>query len=431
MLSLLQVWVLAFLSLRGTFSEVAIERLSLEEGQNLDLHCVNNKGNSSALEWRDPLGFAIFFNAWQGVRGGRYTLLHYSKGALSIRLSNITVHDEGLYTCLYYSRTVGSKLVNVTVFALPSKPLLEALRTTVDHTEEKIVLRCSTEGSWPAPQITWLLQNGMEIFGDTQHQLEAKKFHSVSNLTIYAFPQGSVISCVIHHKALGKRNLTTTMHLEHANSEEIFNTTEGSSSTLTTGLTPEVATLQTNSTNEQKQNITEETVSIPTLSPNTDAATQSSDATNESNPIFHVTEGNSTTQTPFPSTDIAVWTRNQTDVISKGFVERKDNILFPGLVSLLLLALLIMVLLFIVKLCKAHRDWKNENDASDQTIESNRPKAKEAPCRPQKNACAIPWRNSKKYTIQESYTRTPKPSEGSQESSVFEKEFSHIKETDI
>ncbi|XP_025029035.1 cytotoxic and regulatory T-cell molecule [Python bivittatus] len=428
--SLPQVWVLAFVSLQGTLSVVLIEHLSLEEGQNLDLHCVNNKGNSSALEWKDPLGFVIFFNTWQGVRDGRYGLLRYSKDVLSIRLSNVTIHDEGLYTCLYYSKTVGGKLVNVTVFAPPSKPLLEALRTTVDHTEENTVLRCSTEGCWPAPQITWLLQNGMEIFGDTQHQMEAKKFHSVSNLTIYAFPQGSVISCVIHHKALGRRNLTATLHLEHANSDEIFNTTKGSFNTPTASLTPEVATLQTNSTNEQKQNITEETFSIPTLSPTREAATQSSDATKESGTIFNVTEGNSTTQTPFPSTDTEVWAINQTNVTYKGFVERQTHALFPGLVSILLLVLFIMILLLAVKLWKAHRDWKKENDASDQTIESYRPKANEAPCRPQIK-CEIPWRNSKKYIIQESYTKTPKSSDESQDSSVFEKEFFHIKETDI
>ncbi|KAM3831012.1 cytotoxic and regulatory T-cell molecule [Vipera latastei] len=400
------VWVLALLSLRGISPWVLTERLSLKEGQNLDLHCVNNGGNTSALEWKDPGGFTIFFNDWRVTRDGRYELLHYSENSLSIRLSNITRHDEGLFTCLYYSDTIGSKLVSVTVWAPPSKPLLEVLRTPEKHTEENLVLSCSTDNSWPAPQITWLLQNGVEIFGNAQHQLEAKRFCSVSNLTIYSFPQGSLISCVIHHKALGRRNLTVTLHLDHA---------------------------------KQKQK-TEETFSSPTLSPNREAEIQSSNATNESNPIFNMTDGNPTTQTPFPRNPILNVTEGnlttqtpyrETNMTYRGFVEGQANFLFPGLVSMLLLALFIVVLLFVVKLWKAHRDWKKENNSSEQPIESYRPKANEAPCRLKKNICTIPWRNSEKYVIQEPPTRTPKPSEESQDSSVFEKEFSHFKEMDI
>ncbi|XP_032085728.1 cytotoxic and regulatory T-cell molecule [Thamnophis elegans] len=392
------VWVLVLLSLQGISSQVLRERLTLEEGQNLDLHCVNSQGNTSALEWKDPSGFTIFFNDLQVTKDGRYELLHYSNDSLSIRLSNVTRHDEGLFTCLYYSENVGTKVVNVTIWAPPSKPLLEALKTTVNQTEENMLLRCSTQGSWPAPQITWLLQNGMEIFGNSQHQLEAKRFHSISNLAIYAFPQGCVISCVIHHKALGRRNLTVTLHLEHG---------------------------------KQKQKA-EGTFSIPTLSPTRKTEVQHPNTTNESNPTFNMGEGNPTTQTSFPSTDTEVWTNNQTNVAYRGFVEEQAHILFPGLVSILLLVLLIMVLLFVMKLWKAHSVWKKENNnASEQPIESYRPKASKALGGLEKNLCVMPWRNSEKYTVQESRARTPKPSEGSQDSSVFEKELSHFKETDM
>ncbi|KAG8141545.1 hypothetical protein E2320_007157 [Naja naja] len=281
------------------FAQVLVERLRLEEGQNLDLHCVNSEGNTSALEWKDPSGFTVFFNNWQG---------------------------------------------------------------------------------------------------NTQHQVEEKRFHSVSKLSIHAFPQGCVISCVIHHKALGKRNLTATLHLDHA---------------------------------KQKQK-TEETFSVPALSPTKETVTQSSHTTNESNPIFNVTEGNPTTQKPFPSIDTDVWANNKTNMTYGGFVEERDTILFPSLVSLLLLALFIVVILFVMKLRKAHRDWKKENNnASERPIESYRPKAKEAPGRFRQNICVIPWRNSNKYVLRESYTRTPQASEGSQDSSVFEKELSHFKETDM
>ena len=51
------------------------------------------------------LGF-IFLTA---LRDQRYKLIHYSKDELSIQLSNVTVHDEGMYKCFYYSTPFKSK----------------------------------------------------------------------------------------------------------------------------------------------------------------------------------------------------------------------------------------------------------------------------------------------------------------------------------
>lgn len=57
------------------------------------------------------LGF-IFLT---GLKDQRYRLIHYSEDELSIRLSNITVHDEGVYKCYYYSTPFRSKMTTVEV----------------------------------------------------------------------------------------------------------------------------------------------------------------------------------------------------------------------------------------------------------------------------------------------------------------------------
>jgi len=57
------------------------------------------------------LGF-IFLTA---LRDQRYKLIHYSKDELSIQLSNVTVHDEGVYKCFYYGTPFKSKNKTVKV----------------------------------------------------------------------------------------------------------------------------------------------------------------------------------------------------------------------------------------------------------------------------------------------------------------------------
>lgn len=64
------------------------------------------------------LGF-IFLAA---LRDRRYKLIHYSKEELSIQLSNVTVHDAGVYKCFYYGTQFKSK--NKTVEVLGKFPHL-------------------------------------------------------------------------------------------------------------------------------------------------------------------------------------------------------------------------------------------------------------------------------------------------------------------
>ncbi|EPQ02076.1 Cytotoxic and regulatory T-cell molecule [Myotis brandtii] len=50
------------------------------------------------------------------LKNNKYQLLHHSPNELSIRVANVTPHDEGMYTCLHYSRSVRTtKAVKVVV----------------------------------------------------------------------------------------------------------------------------------------------------------------------------------------------------------------------------------------------------------------------------------------------------------------------------
>ncbi|XP_015277150.1 PREDICTED: cytotoxic and regulatory T-cell molecule [Gekko japonicus] len=348
------------------FLETPIESLTVVEGQDLDLHCVVAGDNTSALQWSNPRWFVIFLDRQLGLKDKRYKLINSSKDQLSVRISNVTTDDEGPYTCYHYGATVTTKQVNVTVLAAPSKPLLEELTTRVHSGEEKIVLRCSTWGSKPPPQITWLLDNGMELFGDTQHQCEdnGKKCNTTSTLTVHTFSQKSTMTCVVRHKALGSGNLTAAVHLSHIQS--------------TTDIIPTTSEFGTTSLKnpwhhtDNVLNVTEGNFGMQRPSPSSEADTPNSATTNGAGNVFNITQGSSKTEaTPTSGKAGALnfTATNRTNLTHEGIVKKPSKLL-PILVATLLSILFVAVLLFVVKLWKAHREWKRENDSSDLTLES-------------------------------------------------------------
>ncbi|NXY68573.1 CRTAM protein, partial [Glareola pratincola] len=274
------------------------------------------------------LGF-IFFTA---LRDERYKLIHHSKDELSIQLSNVTVHDEGVYKCFYYGIPFKSKNKTVKVLAAPSNPVLEVSRDT----ERSITLSCYTQGCKPQPQITWLLDNGIELPGDTKHKLEAdgKKWTATSTLTVLAYGPNSTASCIVRHRALREEKLMASFQFEDLPSMG----TEGSFSRSEQPTTPPA---------------------VP------------------EDPVVTSPVSTSTQHNLQPDVTSTCKFSLKQDLKSEGIKKKESNLLLPILVAALILVLLIIVLLFMRKLKKAHGVWKRENDVSEQTLESYKSKSNE------------------------------------------------------
>ncbi|NXH74626.1 CRTAM protein, partial [Hydrobates tethys] len=265
------------------------------------------------------------------LRDQRYKLTHYSKDELSIQLSNVTVHDEGVYKCFYYGIPFKSKNETVEVLAAPSNPVLEVSRDT----ERSVTLSCYTQGCKPQPQITWLLDSGIELPGNTKHKLEAdgKKWTTTSTLTVLAYGPNSTASCMVRHQALREEKLMASFRFADL---------------PRTG--SEVA---------------------PAAAGEEELAGSSSYRVPSGTTLHHQTWVAVT-----KDGDSHTWSlHREQDLKSEGIKKKETNLLLPLLVAALIFVLLIIVLLFMRKLKKAHGVWKRENDVSEQTLESYKSKS--------------------------------------------------------
>ncbi|XP_030361097.1 cytotoxic and regulatory T-cell molecule [Strigops habroptila] len=459
--------ITALLLMQGDFPGAGGETITLKEGEDLNLRCTLSSDDGSARQWLNPRGFAIFLNTQRALRDQRYKLIHYSKDELSIQLSNVTVHDEGVYKCFYYGIPFKSKNKTVKVLAAPSNPVLEVSR----HTERSITLSCYTQGCKPQARITWLLGNGIELPGDTKHKLEAdgKKWTTTSALTVIAYGPNSTASCIVRHQALGKGKLMASFQFD-----DLVRTV------AKTTLAPSTLEVDTRvSENEQTtvtaavSDLNSSTASAPTYllvssdiclvfgevplgskqptllpsavpedplvlssAPTPTQQTLQPDVTSTLTEIAfsgNVTEEEvSRTEAPLPSgnvTVISIMTFDK-DVKPEGIGKKEKNLLLPILVAALIFVLLIIVLLFMKKLKKAHGAWKRENDVSDQTLESYKSKSNEDSPGHEKNGHGVNQKSNMQY-VTEGYVKTVQKNPRDTTVAINKKQFGCGKETDV
>ncbi|XP_051494267.1 cytotoxic and regulatory T-cell molecule [Apus apus] len=446
--------LVALILMQGDFPGAGSETITLKEGEDLHLHCTLSSDSSSARQWLNPQGFAIFLNTQRALRDQRYKLVQYSKDELSIQLSNVTVHDEGIYRCFYYSFPFKSKNTTVEVLAAPSHPVLEVSQGR----ERTITLSCYTQGCKPQPQVTWLLDNGIELPGDTKHKLEAdgKKWTTTSTLTVLAYGPNSLASCIVRHQALGEEKLMAPFRFEDLSRiatkpnptptvpEVDTRVSEKEQSTVTTAASERSSS--TASTPSYTPQAGSEQPAIPSAAPEDSIGASSTSTPAQQNLQPNVTpawteaalRGN-TTEEELPKTELTSPSENVTvisaitcakDLNPEVFQKKEKHLLLPILVAALIFVLLIIVLLFMRKLKKAHGVWKKENDVSEQTLESYKSKSNEDSPGHEKNERVVNQKSNMQY-VTEGYVETTGNNPRDKTATTSEKLFGCGKETDV
>ncbi|NXY61674.1 CRTAM protein, partial [Callaeas wilsoni] len=171
--------------------------------------------------------------------------------------------------------------------------------------------------------------------GDTRHQLGAdgKKWSTNSTLRVLSYSPKVTASCIIQHPALRGEKLMASFHFQDLPSTEDADIPSPSENPAVSSLLENAAGTSPSASPEDPDRLTE-----------------------------HLTAQTSVTEQ---------------DPESKGIIRKEKNVLLPVLVAALIFVLLIIVLLFMVKLKKAHGVWKRENDVSEQTLESYKSRSNE------------------------------------------------------
>ncbi|XP_066111100.1 cytotoxic and regulatory T-cell molecule [Saccopteryx bilineata] len=330
--------LLVWFPLQEAFLTNRTETITVEEGQTVTLQCVLSEVENTSLQWLAPSGFTIFLNEHPALKNMKYQLLHHSPNQLSISMPNVTTQDEGVYKCLHYGEdSVRTKEVKVIVLATPLKSTLEVSVVRMQNGEEHVMLKCSTMRSKPPPQITWLLANDLELYGETYHKFETdgKKCNSSSTLRVHEYSKNSTVDCIIRHKGLHGRKLVASFRFEDL---------------VTDQKTASDAPDESSSWSQDPQ------LSTPARTVAVIEAFSTSETNKE--------EEEQTTQDP----DLTIGA----DPRYEGLTGKKSGTLLLTLVSFLIFILFIIVQLFIMKLRKAHVVWKKENEISEHTLESYR-----------------------------------------------------------
>ncbi|XP_048872390.1 cytotoxic and regulatory T-cell molecule [Brienomyrus brachyistius] len=318
----------------GVVESSIYENVTVVAGRTLTLSCPFNFTTSDHLEWKNPSNFLIFFNQQKVLKGSRFRLVSFSNSESTISLSNVKFKDGGYYTCLEYSNPVKTKLFKVTVVG---RPKLE-----VDEHDDKTLIKCSAEANFSPPKMYWLFESGLEIEAQPRVHCDSIKFSLEDMLLVRSYKRRTIVKCVVRHAALYDSYLINFVAIGK-------NPTEEPQLISTPAYVP--------STGTSKEQLTE---SVP--------GTQF--ITNNETAVLVTTESSLANIT----TDNTITTEESLNGKEARRREKRSPLLI-FLVTCLIVALMVVMIFFGIKLRKQCVLWKKENEDTDQSLESSKSKS--------------------------------------------------------
>ncbi|KAJ8399005.1 hypothetical protein AAFF_G00416720 [Aldrovandia affinis] len=348
------------LVMRGMAESIVAENLTVIEGKTLIMRCSVDDSNTSHLEWKNPHGFVIFFTTHKALKDRRYRIVTFSRSEYTISLADVTFKDGGHYTCLQYGDVVITKRFKVTVLGLPK------LETT-EH-EDRTAIKCSAEANSPPPKISWLFESGLEVDAPPQYHCDGKcdKCSSLDILLVQSHKRKVTVKCIVHHQALYNSHLMNFISIGKESTKEHF-------SAATTGYRPSTGSTTDQSTQSTTDpHSSNDSDTSPSVERNTEP-TLTNTSTNYS------TAGDTTVAVTTVSTSTNTSTNSSTgEGQAKSDQKGSEGQSAPLLIVLvtgLIVGLLVVVIFILIKLRRAHRLWKIENENSDQSLESSKSKS--------------------------------------------------------
>ncbi|XP_060709381.1 cell adhesion molecule 3-like isoform X2 [Hemiscyllium ocellatum] len=188
----------------------------VHEHGTVTLKCTVQENDNSSLQWSNPAQQTLYFDGKKALRDSRIQLVQYSPHELTISISNMTLNDEGIYTCSIFTMPVLTATARVQVLGVPKKPQILGYGGAVEE-GTMFTLTCNTTGNKPAATIHWF--KGREELTDhvTHHEDTDVRTYTVNsqiNITATREDNGVDIICSLDHETLDHNDIQTTQRIE-------------------------------------------------------------------------------------------------------------------------------------------------------------------------------------------------------------------------
>ncbi|XP_078393295.1 cell adhesion molecule 3-like, partial [Cetorhinus maximus] len=194
---------------------VTQDEIAHEHG-SVTLKCTVQENDNSSLQWSNPAQQTLYFDGKKALRDSRIQLVNYTSKELTISISNMTLNDEGIYTCSIFTFPVLTATARVQVLGVPKKPQITGYRGAVPE-GSIITLTCNTTGSKPAASIHWF-KGTEELTGHVTHREDSEaRTYAVSsqvNITVTKEDNGIDIVCSVDHETLDLNAYRTPQRIE-------------------------------------------------------------------------------------------------------------------------------------------------------------------------------------------------------------------------
>uniref|UniRef100_A0A3P8SV16 Cell adhesion molecule 2b n=1 Tax=Amphiprion percula TaxID=161767 RepID=A0A3P8SV16_AMPPE len=184
------------------------QNVTVVEGGTANMTCRVDYNDNTSLQWSNPAQQTLFFGDKKALRDHRIELVRATSQELTIRISDVSLSDEGQYTCSLFTMPVKTTKAFLTVLGVPARPEITGF-TKPAKERDVITLTCTTSGSKPAAHIRWF-RNDKEVHGK-EVNATGKSFTVRSSLKFEVDKQddGVAYTCSVEHVSLSNPYLTT------------------------------------------------------------------------------------------------------------------------------------------------------------------------------------------------------------------------------
>nr|XP_056714329.1 cell adhesion molecule 2 isoform X2 [Euleptes europaea] len=202
----LRLYSLCGILIQGSQGQFPLtQNVTVIEGETATLTCRVDQNDNTSLQWSNPAQQTLYFDDKKALRDNRIELLRASWHELTIRVTDVSLSDEGQYTCSLFTMPVKTSKAFLTVLGVPETPQISGFTSPVME-GERMELTCKTSGSKPAADIRWF-KNDKEV-KDVKYLKEEdanRKTFTVSstmNFKADRSDDGAVVSCRVDHESL-------------------------------------------------------------------------------------------------------------------------------------------------------------------------------------------------------------------------------------